>query len=158
LSGAETASFNYDANGNQLQGSTENSYNLADQLVKASKGATQVEFAYAPDGDRYVRVDQSNGKRQTTLSLGGYERVDDETWLTHKYSVGGILLITETEKPDDANSFSRDLSYLVKDYLGSVRLELDAQGKERNLCGFPPLASSTATRAVASSPMAHGLS
>ena len=63
LSGDETANFSYDANGNALTGNTSNSYNLADQLVKAVKGSAIVEFAYAPDGDRYVWV---NGDKSET--------------------------------------------------------------------------------------------
>lgn len=120
----ETVNYGFDANGNQLWAdSTINandrtvSYDALDQalLLARSGSAAQAEFAYAPDGTRYRRIDRVNGAIvSTTRYIGNVEVIITANGTeTKRYLAGGAIVATL----NGGNATDR---YALPDHLGSV--------------------------------------
>lgn len=134
ISGTANSTYTYDADGNQLKRSSDGrtlTYNVLNQIAKATLGSSVTTFEYGPDGDRFVRDD--NGTYTYYVGRVEIQKTNGTVNEQHRYLGVAIDLIV-------ANS----TRYTFGDHLGSVdtiadktgtRLEggsFDAWGNRRN--------------------------
>lgn len=128
----ETVNYGFDANGNQTWAdSTINAndrnvtYDALDQalLLTRAGSAAQAEFAYAPDGSRYRRIDRTNGViTATTRYIGNVEVIISANGTeTKRYLAGGAIVST-------LNGSSTTDRYALPDHLGSVDVVVSDNG------------------------------
>ena len=135
---AGSATYTYDANGNNTQGDGRTlTYSTFDKVTKITKGAHTVDFKYGPDRARYYRkdTDTSNNRVTETLYLGSVEKVKNPNGTIEWKRNLGDLQITQTFNSAGTET-KREEQYFLKDHLGSIDLILDAQGSVLQAMSF----------------------
>jgi RHS repeat-associated protein len=125
--------FNFDANGNQLNDSRgfTYTYNSLNQLTRVQGTGVDVSYVYDGDGLRVQKTNSITGVVTTYLwdnsNISGYPQVVEELdngSVTRKYVYGpqGALYVTQLI------SSSWVTSYLGKDATGTIRFLMDSTG------------------------------
>jgi len=117
VSSTGTTSYNYDTNGNQTSGDGRNiTYTIFDKPDNITKGNALVRFSYGIGNSRYQRKDYEGGTLQkSTLYLGSTERITEN----------GSTIAIATYYPSTG---IQQLSYLLKDHIGSIHTVLNDSG------------------------------
>jgi len=125
VSYAGGASYGYDANGNQTSGGGRTiTYTVFDKPDSIAKGVNRTDFSYGVGNSRYQREDFEGGILQkSTLYLGTVERITENGSTFFKRYLGGVAIATYYPA-----SGVQQLSYLLKDHIGSIHSVLDASG------------------------------
>src|SRR5690606_18513622 len=92
------STYTYDANGNNTSGDGRTlTYTSYDLVSSVSKGSHTTTFNYGPDRARTKRVDSNGGNTQTTLYLGGVEKITraDGTKQVKRH-IAGVVIETES--------------------------------------------------------------
>lgn len=132
--GADHTDYQYDLNGNMVQGGGRNikwsSFNKPIEFKK--DGIVKASFTYDPDRSRYLKIAGDT----TTYYLGkAYERVETVTGtgtkLEHKYFIyaGGQLVGIHVKTTDQGEARPDETRYLHRDSLGSIDTITDGQGR-----------------------------
>lgn len=129
--GAITASFSYDANGNQTAGLGRTiAYSAANMPILVSQGSRTIGFGYDPDHQRFMQT----APEGTTLYFSAFgvraELLAGNQW-TEYLSVGGAPV---GARFSNTTSGSVAIRYFHADHLGSVAVLTNEQGAaaERN--------------------------
>ncbi len=125
VSSAGGTTYSYDANGNQVSGGGRNiSYTVFDKPATITRGSNRTEFSYGVGNNRYQRKDYEGGVLQkSTLYLGGVERITENGSTFFKRYLGGVAIATFYPA-----SSTQQLSYLLKDHIGSIHSVLNESG------------------------------
>ena len=109
ISGTTSATYGYDADGNQITRSDGRNltYNVLNQIASATLGSNVTKFEYGPDGERFLRND--NGV--LTLYIGKVEIQKSSGTVTEMRRYLGVAIDLVI-----ANS----TRYMFSDHLGSV--------------------------------------
>lgn len=125
ISGAKTASYCYDENGNMVSGDNRTiAYAPYDLPVSITRGFATVTFAYGPERERYKRVDTTSSGTTTTFYAAGNasERITrPDGTVEDKLYIGGFAVLTKI-------GTTTTINYLLGDHLGSVDTITDALG------------------------------
>jgi len=146
ISGVNSNTYTYDANGNRISSSSGTiaytSFNLPHTITE---GNNEVSFTYGPDHNRYKKEVNKNGIIATTIYIGGLYEIETsatQSQVTRKHYISngnGAIAIFITELDNSQRTL-----YLHKDHLGSIdtitddtgnvveRPSYDAWGKRRN--------------------------
>ena len=130
------ASYSYDANGNQLTGNGRSiRYTVFDKADNLKYGDTSVNFTYGADNNRLKREDSAAGNvNKTTVYIGTVEYVTELGGSTYfKRHLGGTAIATYYPE-----TLIQQVSYLVKDHIGSIHSVLDEQGRITARMHFSP--------------------
>ena len=144
--GPDHSGYQYDANGNMLQGGgrniTWNSFNKPTEFRK--DGTLHASFKYGPDRARYLKVTSAS----RTLYLGkAYERIESEfdaennpKKIEHKHFIyaEGQLLAIHVKSTDDGVAQQDKTRYLHRDSLGSIDTITDGQGNIVDRMSYEP--------------------
>ncbi len=127
ITGSLNRSYQYDDNGNVINdGEKTSTFNAHNKVRDITLGSEQTRFQYDPDRSRRLRVDTRTEQSTETLYIGNYERVR-QTGTTnrveHKYHIGGIALVIQTEGANTDNTHA-----LISDYQGSLIAITDTGG------------------------------
>ncbi len=141
--GANHTNYQYDLNGNILQGGGRSiqwtSFNKPKRFEKDGKVTA---FYYGPDRARYLKITAAS----RTLYLGkAYERIETGTQIQHKHFLyaDGQLVAIHIKTTDDGTPLPDETRYLHRDALGSIdtitngrgtvvdRMSFEAFGKRR---------------------------
>ncbi|MCH9663615.1 MAG: FG-GAP-like repeat-containing protein [Gammaproteobacteria bacterium] len=131
--------YRYDANGSLVFGSHPSAgthiinYNEAGRPYNIVKAPWNIQFAYGPNRERYVRFDRvsnSGRKIKSTWQLGSVE-------IVHYHSSGkwqyrrrlGFAVQTITYSPQSLAAPSVTMDYLHTDHLGSIDAVTDSRGR-----------------------------
>ncbi|PAJ71967.1 hypothetical protein CJF42_23805, partial [Pseudoalteromonas sp. NBT06-2] len=121
--------FSYDARGNMAQGDGLVSaiYNAMDKPTSLNKDGTQLSFIYGPNHMRTKQIRTKGSKSVSTYYADKlYEVEIDGSKRTTRAYLGDIAIIKQTYVSN--NLQSQDISYTLKDRLGSSRIFTDADG------------------------------
>jgi RHS repeat-associated protein len=125
ISGAKTASYCYDENGNMVSGDGRTiAYAPYDLPTSITRGFSTVTFAYGPERERFKRVDSTTAGTTTTFYAAGkaFERITRPNGTVEdKLYIGGFAVLTKIGGTTTTN-------YLLGDHLGSVDTITDATG------------------------------
>lgn len=135
ITGQVPSTFSYDANGNMTNGNNKVvQYSAFGKPTKIIRGSSEIEFQYGPGRQLIQRIDQHNGNRTEKTLVGGlYEKTNTLDKTTHKYYVGGFLVVSQED-----NSDVFEEAYLFKDHLGSVVAITDANGVVKERMAYDP--------------------
>jgi len=122
---AGNTTYGYDANGNQTTGDGRTiTYTVFDKPNVITKGTNRAEFAYGIGNSRYQRKDYEGGVLQkSTLYLGSTERITENGSTFYKRYLGGVAIATYYPSTN-----VQQLSYLLKDHIGSIHSVLSDAG------------------------------
>jgi RHS repeat-associated protein len=137
ITGDLTHNYQYDANGNVTADGTKTySINPHNKLERVRKNNNSTYFAYDPNRQRYLRVDDAGNNTVETSYVGNYERVvttGPNARVEHKYYVGGIALVTQTEGVNTETT-----QVLISDYQESLVAITDNQGEIQQRFRYTP--------------------
>ncbi len=125
VSRAGGTGYSYDSNGNQVSGGGRTiTYTVFDKPDSIAKGANRAVFSYGVGNSRYQREDfDGTSLKKSTLYLGSVERITENGSTFFKRHLGGVAI---------ANFYPasgvQQLSYLLKDHIGSIHSVLDSSG------------------------------
>tara|TARA_Y100000589_G_scaffold253841_1_gene242605 strand:+ start:1243 stop:8826 length:7584 start_codon:yes stop_codon:yes gene_type:complete len=123
----------YDNNGNLVSGGGRTiEYNYRGKPTRIVKGQASTALRYDANNNRYKRVDEINGVRQSTLYFDGYERVSTPSGLEERHYIGGYVIVSIK------NNAQRSERYMLRDHLGSVVAFLDELGSLEKRVSFDP--------------------
>jgi len=123
---AGSATYNYDTNGNQLDGAGRTiTYTVFDKAASITAGIQNTTFTYGIGNQRIKRQDSAvDAAQKDTVYLGDVEYVTQTNGTTlFKRYLGGVALATYYP----ATSVQQ-VSYLLKDHVGSIHSVLDEGG------------------------------
>jgi len=125
VSRAGNITYGYDANGNQTTGDGRTiTYTVFDKPNSITKGINRVDFAYGIGNSRYQRKDYEGGVLQkSTLYLGSTEHITENGSTFYKRYLGGVSIATYYPSTN-----VQQLSYLLKDHIGSIHSVLNDAG------------------------------
>ena len=125
LSSAGGVSYSYDNNGNQVFGGGRTiSYTVFDKPKSISRGTNRTGFSYGVGNKRFQREDyQGEVLQKRTLYLGAVERISGNGSTFFKRYLGGVAIATYYPA-----SGAQQLTYLLKDHIGSIHSVLDESG------------------------------
>ncbi len=137
--------FGYDSRGNMTSGDGLASaiYNAMDKPTSINKDETSLTFVYGPNHMRTKQTRKTDGKTiETYYADKLYEVEVEKEGNINKYTsrayIGGIAIIKDISVGNTLQS--QDISYSLKDRLGSARLFVDetgtAKGELRNFDPF----------------------
>jgi RHS repeat-associated protein len=152
--GTAKITLSYDANGNMNtadysgKGKRIITYSSFDKPSSIVEGTTTTNFYYNADRSRFIREDQSDGKKDTTLYLDNFELVihdngDNQTIEQKCYIAPNALLIENT---DAKGNSTNKLYYLYTDNLGSVTAITDANATILQRFDYTPFGNQTQTK------------
>src|SRR5690606_16772663 len=103
-------------------------YTSYDMVSTVTKGSHQTTFSYGPDRARTKRVDSNGGNTQTTLYIGGVEKITQADGTKRvKRHIAGVVI--ETESYTSGGSLTgEERHYSLKDHLGSQDTLTDSTG------------------------------
>ncbi|MCP4467888.1 MAG: RHS repeat-associated core domain-containing protein, partial [Halieaceae bacterium] len=137
--GPDHTGYQYDANGNMLQGGGRNitwsSFNKPTEFRK--DGTLKASFQYGPDRSRYLKVTPAS----RTLYLGkAYERIETGDKVEHKHFVyaDGQLVAIHVKTTANAVAQPDTTRYLHRDSLGSIDTITDGQGNIVDRMSYEP--------------------
>jgi RHS repeat-associated protein len=133
---AGSANYAYDTNGNQLNGNGRNiSYTVFDKAARMEAGSDVTEFTYGIGHQRVKREDSISGElHTTTLYLGNVEYLTSNNGRTQfKRYLGGVAIATFYPATSVQN-----VSYLLKDHIGSIHSILNEDGQITGRQHFSP--------------------
>lgn len=126
-------SFEYDANGNRITEKRnavlerQSKFTSYDKPWSIEKNGNSTKFAYGASHQRIKQVSVTNGKSEILLYIGGVEmKLKDGAWY-YKRRIAGYA-IEEQVLNADTSTIDLKLSYVHKDYQGSVVAITDDQG------------------------------
>ncbi len=144
---ANGKTYDYDANGNNTTttgGGAPNriiTYTVEDQAETITvQGKQNTQFAYAPGGQRYKRVDTAltNNAKTTTLYIGSVEKIYyPDGQIEWKRAIAGIGQVTLKVNTSGAE-LSRETHYFHKDHLGSILFISNQNGQLAQEQAFDP--------------------
>lgn len=133
---AGSKTYTYDLNGNQLSGDGRSiSYTVFDKATSLTAGNQNTTFTYGIGNDRLIREDsEADILKKTTLYLGNVEYITqaDGSTLFKRHLAGAAIA---TYYPSTA---IQQLSYLLKDHIGSIHSVLDEDGLITTRMHFSP--------------------
>jgi len=140
--GNAAINFSYDTLGNMTGDGTRSFYyNNSGNLLRATKGATQIDYRYGPGDVRYLRKEASGSNATRYYNFGGTDFIvapDGKTQvkryvgdavittlgLTAPTTTGGILNGSLT-----GTLSGTDINFVLKDVLGSTDVVLNREGQ-----------------------------
>lgn len=136
--------FVYDKNGNVTEEKRNGAvlkrfeYTPNDLVSKITHNGHTSEFFYGSDDQRYKRIDtDSQGRRTTTLYIGGVEKIHYHDGVVEwKRQIGGIVQVTHRVTNGTPNAGTRH--YFHKDHLGSITAITDGSGNVLRRMAFDP--------------------
>ncbi|ROQ23367.1 RHS repeat-associated protein [Gallaecimonas pentaromativorans] len=147
---ANGRTYQYDNNGNVTSdGVRQFSYNAADRVTQITQGSSVTSFRYGPGQVRFARTDTRvvDGKTVVikTLSVGGMERITETTNGSvtsdkERYDFGDAIQTHYISTGVDS------VSYLHKDYQGSIIAVSDSSGVVQEQRFYDPWGKATATK------------
>ena len=140
-SGAVTATYHYDANGNMTQrGATAFTWSADNKPLTINQGTDQLTFKYGPGGNRYKQFAQIAGQGITTHYIGGLmEAVGGNGVVQYRHSIvaGGDVIAQHTRDSDTVGGNPRT-TYTERDLLGSIGLVTDGTAAVIGQMHFDP--------------------
>jgi len=128
--------YSYDINGNQTSGDGRDiTYTVFDKAASLTAGNQSTTFTYGIGNDRLKREDSEMGVvTKTTVYLGSVEYITqpDGSTLFKRYLAGTAIA---TFYPATSN---QQLSYLLKDHIGSIHSVLNKSGLITTRMHFSP--------------------
>ena len=128
----------YDANGNQVSGDGRTiGYTVFNKPNDITRGARDVDVAYGPNRNRYMRVDnEGQSSEVTTHYIGSIERIWRASGVVEtKRYIDGEVIVTRS---DDGSTVTSSVAVLLKDHLGSTDLIVDDAGQIVQAQSFDP--------------------
>ncbi|QSX37218.1 tandem-95 repeat protein [Shewanella sedimentimangrovi] len=114
-----TYNFNYDANGNRLNGDgTVLSYDDENKPLRVERNGVVSEFSYDADGMRYKQVKTQGGNVTTTYYVGPVEREISTSATIDTSYLGDHSIVKKAISGSLGNQ--QPLTYVLRDRLGSV--------------------------------------
>jgi RHS repeat-associated protein len=143
--------YTYNANGSLIGDGRGRSltYTPFDKVKTITQDNRKVQYAYGPDRNRYLRVDEdlSTGQKDYTYYIGNVEKIRySNGTVKWKRNIGGVAQITRTMVNGAIQS--ERTSYFHKDYLGSINAITDELGTVIEEFSFDPWGARRASTSV----------
>jgi len=137
INGTMSRNYTYDGNGNILNDGLKTlSYHSFNKVKQVTQGSLITRFEYGADRRRTLRVDTEGSTTTETLYVGNYERVSTDSKVEHRYTIGGVVQIVQTESA--LSQGSETTHSLITDYQQTLLAVTDKNGEIQQRYRYRP--------------------